>query len=89
VTVTLQIHAPPPKGDTFHFEPQPLLERMLARDADGSPGADDAMPRQAAESTKRPNHLSRRAWEPGPGSDVPIGGHLPARYLPNGIREYG
>jgi hypothetical protein len=41
----IHIHAPAAKGDAFHLEPEPLLERVLARHADGSSGAEDAVPR--------------------------------------------
>jgi hypothetical protein len=43
--MVVHIHAPAAKGDAFHFKPEPLLESVLARYADGSSRAEHTVPR--------------------------------------------
>jgi hypothetical protein len=41
----VHIHAPAVKGDAFHLEPEPLLEPVLAGDADCSSRSEHTVPR--------------------------------------------
>ena len=83
----VHIHAPAAKSDAFHFQPEPLLEPVLARYADGSSRSEHAVPRQSMERMKRANHLPRGSGESGCGGDLSIGRHLTLRDLPDGVRK--
>jgi hypothetical protein len=41
----IHINAPAAKDDAFHFKPEPLLERILARHTDGASRAHHTVPR--------------------------------------------
>jgi hypothetical protein len=81
------LNMPAAKRHALHLEPKSLLERMLARNADGSPRPDHTMPGQPRKRAQRPNYLPRGSRETRGGSDLPIGSHLPSRDLPNRVRE--
>ena len=83
----LHMNAPPPKGDALQLQQHPLLERLLARDSDGAPGPNHAMPRQSSKGVQRPDHLPRRSRESGGSGHLPVSGHLPAGDLPDHIRK--
>jgi len=85
----VHVHARAAKLDALHFQPEPLLQRVLARYADSASSADHAVPRQSVERPESANHLPRGSWKSGGGGDLSIGGHLPFRDLPDRFRKNG
>lgn len=87
--MAVNVDAPPAKGDSLQFEPQPLFERIFARHSDRAARAHYAMPGQSLECVEGSNHLARGSRKTGGRGDLSIAGHLPSRDLSNGIRQYG
>jgi hypothetical protein len=83
----VQVDAPAAKADALHFQPQPLLERVLARHANGPSSADHTMPRQSVEGVESPNHLPGGSRKSGREGDLSIGRDLSAGNLPYLVGE--
>jgi hypothetical protein len=84
----VQVNAPAAEADAFHFQQQPLLERVLTWHTDSASCADYAMPRQSVERVESSNDLSRSSWKSGRGGDLSIGGDVSAGNFPDLVREY-
>ena len=83
----VQINAPPAEAHPFHLQAQPLLERMLAGDANRAARPDHTMPGQALKHVERPDHLPRRTRESSRRGDLAVGRDFAARDLPDHSRE--
>jgi len=83
----LHMNALPPNGDALQLQQHPLLERLLARDPNGAPGPNHAMPGQSSKGVQRPDHLPRRSRESGGSGHLPISGHLSPGNLPYHTRK--
>ena len=78
-----------PERYAFGFEPQSLLEAVLARKHDFSAGSDYPMPGQATRASQRPYYLPRASRKTGGTRNVAISGHLTFRNCSNGVADDG
>jgi hypothetical protein len=55
--VRFHIHTPAPETHTFSFQPQPLLDSVIAAQFDLAARAENALPRQAERAVQNTCHL--------------------------------
>jgi hypothetical protein len=85
----VQVDAPTFECDALHLQPQPLLERILARHTDSASSADHTMPWQSMEGVEGSDHLPGGSRKSGREGDLSIGRDLSAGNLPNLAGEDG
>ena len=81
--IYFEIHASALESNALRLQQEPLLETVFAGQGNASPGAKDALPRQARHLIQHLRYVARRPRITGGFSDRAVGADFSARNFTN------